>query len=404
MVDSIPFCYSPILTLPSSQPGELTDKGRETTLALGERLRHLYVDQLGFMPKLISDADMIYLRATPISRALESVQQTFWGMYPPTARTASFPPPTILTRTPGDETLYPNDGNCRRLAQLSRDFAERTAQRWNHTPEMDYLNRQISQWMPPNSPRVAVDSHPRLSGIMDTVNSTLAHGPETRLPSAFYDARFRAIVDKISVEEWYAGYQESREYRALGIGALVGDIVGRMVGSVERSGRDGVDEVGGENGEIGRGRGGEQNLKLALAGCHDTTLAGFLASLGAFEGEDWPPYTSHIAIELFRNRDAKQPPQKNARTSLASNRWFSALFGHAKEAVVNDAGGIARKSMDRLSEAEREKLDGYFVRLRYNDRPMTVPGCKLPGKHLEGDESFCTLVGFVLIFLKSITS
>ena len=117
-----------LMTEPSNL-GELTDKGRETTLALGERLRRLYIDQLEFMPKIISDADMIYLRATPMPRALESVQQSFWGMYPLTARTASFPPPTIVTRTPQDETLFPNEANCRRFSQLSKAFGERTADR-----------------------------------------------------------------------------------------------------------------------------------------------------------------------------------------------------------------------------------------------------------------------------------
>lgn len=112
-----------------SNLGELTDRGRETTLALGERLRHLYVDQLGFMPKQINDANMIYLRATPIPRALESLQQTFWGMYPSSSRGGHFPPPTMIIRNPADETLYPNDGNCRRFSQLSRAFAERTANR-----------------------------------------------------------------------------------------------------------------------------------------------------------------------------------------------------------------------------------------------------------------------------------
>lgn len=58
--------------------GELTDKGRETTTSLGRRLRHLYVDQLRFMPPSIDDADTLYLRATPIPRALESLQQAFW--------------------------------------------------------------------------------------------------------------------------------------------------------------------------------------------------------------------------------------------------------------------------------------------------------------------------------------
>lgn len=113
----------------TSQSGELTDKGRETTLALGQRLRNLYVDQLGYMPKVIQDADMIYLRATAMSRALESVQQSFSGMYPPSARTASFPPPTIITRAFADETLLPNAANCRRFNQLSRAFAQRAVDR-----------------------------------------------------------------------------------------------------------------------------------------------------------------------------------------------------------------------------------------------------------------------------------
>lgn len=51
---------------------------------------------------------------------------------------------------------------------------------------------------------------------MDTVNSTLAHPNETRLPKEFYDAKGRNIIDTIGVEEWFSGYMESREYRQLG--------------------------------------------------------------------------------------------------------------------------------------------------------------------------------------------
>ncbi|KAK4964257.1 hypothetical protein LTR28_003903 [Elasticomyces elasticus] len=385
----------------SSLPGELTDKGRDTTLALGTRLRNLYVDQLKFMPSLISDSDMIYLRATPVARALESVQQSFWGMYPPTARTASFPPPTIIVRTAADETLYPNEGSCRRFAQLSSAFAQRTAERWNETDEMAYLNTLISKWMPESSKRVAVDSHPRLSGIMDTVNATLAHGPATRLPAEFYDPKGRAIIDQIGTEEWFSGYAESREYRTLGVGALVGDVVSRMVGSAERGGIDRLTKIDGESKEGGRGGAGTKEIKFAMSGCHDTTLAGFLCSLGAFNGEHWPPYTSHIAIELFRQKNT--PPSLTATDSrlgaAAKNQsqgWWAALFGAAKPAAPT-SGGIGRRTVGELSSEERSNLDGYFVRLRYNDRVMTVPGCKQSGKHLEGDKSFCTLEAFKAI-------
>ncbi|KAF4305998.1 acid phosphatase [Botryosphaeria dothidea] len=391
------------------QPGELTDKGRDTTLALGRRLRHLYVDQLGFMPRLISDADMIYLRATPIPRALESVQQAFWGFYPLSARTADFPAPTIITRSPADETLYPNDGNCRRFAQLSRAFAQRAADRWNDTDDMDYLNKKISKWMPDNAKRVAVDGHPRLSGIMDTVNGTLAHDERVRLPSEFYDPKLRQTIDKIVCEEWYAGYWESKEYRMLGIGGLMGDIVSRMTGNVEQSGWDGVVEVGGEDGALGKGRGGEQNIKFALSGCHDTTLAAVLSSLGAFQNENWPPFTSHIAIELFRKhgwpgKDGVPPSSTSTLGDLQNKRlpdkpqgWFASLFGSTKgvkQGGQPSPNGIARKKMEELSEQQKESLKDYYVRVRYNDKIMQVPGCKAEGKHLDGDTTFCTLEAF----------
>ncbi|MCJ1320084.1 hypothetical protein MMC15_005421 [Xylographa vitiligo] len=390
------------------QLGELTDKGRETTLALGQRLRHLYVDQLGFMPKIIRDADMIYLRATPMARALESLQESFVGMYPLDTRTGSFPPPTIITRAPADETLFPNESNCRRFSQLSRAFGQRTADRWNSSTELDYLNNLISKWMPEDSKRVAVDSHPRLSGIMDTINSTLAHGPETRLPAAFYDRKSRNIIDQIGVEEWFSGFRESNEYRTVGIGGLVGDIVSRMIGSVEGNGEDGILEVGGDVNELGKGRGGEKHIKFGMSGCHDTTLAAILTSLGAFEDERWPPYTSHIAVELFRKkpwtnteptpgRSSSNEVSRTQPTDSERQSFWASLFGAAKRKAPLEASsslGIARQKVDALSTAEKKKLDGYYVRVRYNDRVMSVPGCRAAGNHLDGDESFCTLEAF----------
>lgn len=431
------------------QLGELTDEGRQTTYDLGRRLRRLYVEQLGFMPKLIADADMIYLRATPMPRALESVQQTFWGMYPLTARTASFPPPTIITRTPADETLFPNEGNCRRFAQLARAFAQRAADRWNDTDDMKYVNGKITRWMPESSKTVAVDSHPRLSGIMDTINSTLAHGPETRLPPEFYDARLRRIIETIGVEEWFAGYNENREYRTLGIGAQVGDIVERMISKVEGVGLS-INEIGGENGQLGRGRGGETGITFALSGCHDTTLAAVLSSFGAFKGESWPPYTSHIAVELFRDKSGSYPEARSvadfASRTLGNKveevvgtgkkpGWFAGMLGLGSDSSSSSSASssttstssenssfsppkpssppstpskttstlsptkltsdpIGRQPVSELTDTQKSRLSGYFVRLRYNDKIMTVPGCRKAGNHMEGDESLCTLEAF----------
>ncbi|KAM0349348.1 hypothetical protein ACHAPU_003757 [Fusarium lateritium] len=373
--------------------GMLTDRGRETTYNLGQRLRRLYVDQLGFLPEnLVVDTDTaaIYLRATPIPRALESLQQAFYGLYPPSFRASGLHPPTILTRSPADETLFPNDGNCRRFAALARAFAQRCAERWNDSDEMAYLTKRLGHWMPEDNPRVAVDSRPRLSGIMDTINATKAHGPDTRLPKEFYDPEVKRIIEKIGVEEWFAGYKESEEYRTLGVGGLLGDIVSRMVGSAEHSTADGEYELAlNKKGSAATPR----PVRFGMSGCHDTTLAATLASLGAFDQEAWPPFTSHIAIELFRHADAsvKPPPEAPKTSGFLS---FLGLGTKATSIAGAPPPGIGRKKTGDLTEDEKERLKGYYVRLRYNDRPVTIPGCKPSSKHLDGDESFCTLETF----------
>lgn len=373
--------------------GMLTDVGRLSTLALGERLRTLYVDQLNFLPSTISSADFIYLRATPVPRALESLQQSFAGLYPRHTRTGNFPPPTVLVRTLADETLLPNDSICRRFAILSRAFGQRTAERWNASEEMAYLSKIYGKWLPEsNSGKVAVDGKPRLSGIMDTVNSTLAHGPETRLPKEFYDPKAREIFERIGNEEWFSGYKESQEYRRLGTGGLLGDITARMVGSVENSPSDGEYELTHASGQS------HTAVKFGMSGCHDTTLAGCLSSLGAFNTNRWPPFTSHLAFELFRDArkisSSSDQDQKPAITAPSKASWLGSIFslGSARTIAGQPPPGIGRTPINKLKEHEKDRLEGYYVRIRYNDEVIAIPGCKPRGKHLEGDETFCTLV------------
>ncbi|KAF2218584.1 histidine acid phosphatase [Elsinoe ampelina] len=362
-------------------PGELTDLGRQTTHALGSRLRHLYVNQLKFIPATLTASvqDQLYIRATPIPRALESVQQALSGLYPPSARAPDLPPPDIITRQASDETLFPNEGSCKRFSQLALAFGERAASIWNDSPELAYVTSKIGKWMPPDSPKVEVDSHPRLSGVMDTINSTLAHGSATKLPREFYDQKVIDAIDKIGVEEWFAGYTESNEYRRLGIGSLVGDITARLV---ERAQSVHSQKVKGN--EVASGK----DIRFAMSGCHDTTLAAILTSLGAFEGERWPPYTSHVAIELLRDRKSLPAESTFASTGGLWERIFGPATGILKQPKSS------RTPLQELSEGERKGLDGFFVRVRYNDAVMSVPGCRAPGKHYRDDESLCTLSAF----------
>ncbi|KAL2809316.1 histidine phosphatase superfamily [Aspergillus granulosus] len=379
------------------QHGELTDKGRETTFQLGQRLRHLYVDQLGFMPKIKSDTEDMYLRATTIPRALESLQQAFWGMYPPSARTQDLKPPVIVARSVSEETLFPNESSCRRFRQLARLFADRAAKKWNDTEEMDYINSVYSKWMPENSPRVAVDSHPRLSGIQDTINATAAHGPVTKLPAEFYNKKARSYMEEIAVDEWFTGYNESTEYRKLGIGALMGDITDRMVTAAVDGGWRSETAASGSSASNGKA------IKFAMSGCHDTTLAAILSSLGAMDGR-WPPFTSSIAVELFSRAEHSHDPNTAVSPASTSKQSTGGLFSFLTGASSSPSSPskthlppspTARTPLAALPDPARESLKQHYVRIRYNDVPVRIPGCAAKSEnHLPGDDTFCTLDAF----------
>lgn len=206
---------------------------------------------------------------------------------------------------------------------------------------MDFVNSRIQRWMP-GGRRAAVDSSPRLHGIFDSINSTLATSlPETRLPAEFYDRRLRRIIDRICTEEEYAGYKESLEYRTLGIG----DLLSEMVQAMRKSAR--IDTHGGR---LATTKLGKEPPKFAMFGCHDSTIAAILASLGAFEGAHgtWPSYSSSLAVELL---------------------------------------------CERTSNANIDDRSSYYVRLRYNDTPVRIPACGAAGRHMNGDKTFCTFVG-----------
>ena len=263
---------------------------------------------------------------------------------------------------------------------------------------MAYLNKVWSKYMPESSPKVAVDAHPRLSGIMDTINATDAHGPATKLPAEFYDKKARAILDRIAVEEWFAGYGESNEYRKLGIGGLLGDVVDRMVSTaVEGGWRSETSASGSGKPEEGKA------IKFALSGCHDTTLAAILSSVGSFQDGSWPPFTSSVAIELFSqepsdhaNAGAVLEEFSNPPVAPKKGGVLSSLFGGGKSSPQLQAPSeTARTPVSSFPEETRQSLRKHFVRIRYNDSPVRLPGCAAKAEnHLPGDDTFCTLDAF----------
>lgn len=208
--------------------------------------------------------------------------------------------------------------------------------------------------MPPTQP-VAVDARPSIHALHDLITSTSASDSSVvRLPEQFYEKAVTQIVERISYEEEFGVYHENEEARRLGIGSILGDVVQRMVTTAQRQASDALPG---------------SSTKLFLAGSHDSTVGAMAASLGSVDVErsgNWPPYGSVLAIELFQDQDTKRDGESSP--------------------------AIGRTPFSQLSDQQKQSLQHHYVRLRYNNRALVVPGCRSPGRNWRGDESFCTLV------------
>ncbi|KAI9492688.1 histidine phosphatase superfamily [Zychaea mexicana] len=303
--------------------GQLTNLGRHSMATLGARLREIYVDRLKFLPD-IYDQSMVTIRSTDYQRTQESVQQLVaGGLYPADKRGDDFVL-QIATRDPVVENMFPNP-NCYRLRQLAKEFKKEVDEKCKDKFE------SLTERLKNHVDSVSLDSHPSANGILDTLVAARAHGFE--LPVDIDDGVIRDLEDVV-VLEWFHGVMRSDEARRLSTGRIVGEIRDRMAEKAI----------------------GVNDRKLHVYSGHDTTVGPLLISLGGFDNR-WPPFSSSVIFELFKQKGA-------------SPSWTSRLFGGQEKGP-------------------------HFVRVRYNDKILELPGCQAAGDHHEsGDKSLCTFEAF----------
>ncbi|KTW31748.1 uncharacterized protein T551_01009 [Pneumocystis jirovecii RU7] len=311
--------------------GQLTDIGRESTLNLGKRLRKLYVHQLSFLPEFISKSSEIYIRTSDISRALESAQQVFSGLYPPTFRKSTFEA-EFCVRELFNENIFPNDDRCKRLRTLLNQFSEFASKTWDPILA-SRTSKKLSKYI---DGKISMKGPVNVFELYDIICTAIGNG--IKIPDELYDEELRKDLELASISEWFDGYRDNLEIRKLGIGLFLGELRDNFVESKKDM--------------------NDKRRKISLYGAHDTTLGSILQSLDCFDRR-WPPYASHIAFELF-----KKAPKSYFRSFFQNDEWY--------------------------------------VRLRYNDIPMIIPECKKKGKHLDGNESFCTFEAFQNIISKMV--
>jgi len=243
--------------------GQLTSKGQQQHVALGARMREIYVNKLGLLSPVLNTTEL-YVRSSDVWRTKQSAMAHISGLYPLAAQNTV----KLYTQPLEIEAITPNSEACPRISTLV--VAALQSDAWKaHDAEMAPLMKRLqsltgAQW-------------PLAIMFADVVNSRFCHG--LKLPCKGSDCLSLAEAQQLSkFADWERGaLHGGDEIVKLDVGYFVTD---ELVPNMLSANATGVP-------------------KYAVYSAHDDTLT---ALLGAFrlDMSTWPPFASHLVLELWR--------------------------------------------------------------------------------------------------------
>jgi len=255
--------------------GQLTPKGGAQHRDLGLSLRQLYVDKYAFLRPEFNGKE-IWLRSTDVPRTIASAQNLLSGMYPPPSGTGIEWPVFDLHLVDAEtDNMTPNTNLCPRLGLLYQALMQSPG--WaKHLRELAPLEDKIRFLfhLPANA---TID----INGIFDQTIARICHNqyiPEGIVPLE------GVIASNARFETAFFYNRTFADTLALTIGSFVDEQVARLEQAVNGLAKD---------------------LKFVLYSGHDTTLWPLSFAYGFGDMDmDWPPYASHMEIELWQSNSS----------------------------------------------------------------------------------------------------
>eukprot|EP01113_Clastostelium_recurvatum_P025334 TRINITY_DN3047_c0_g1_i1.p1 TRINITY_DN3047_c0_g1~~TRINITY_DN3047_c0_g1_i1.p1 ORF type:complete len:420 (-),score=107.39 TRINITY_DN3047_c0_g1_i1:166-1425(-) len=256
--------------------GQLTSIGYQQHTTLGAAYRNLYVSHYDLIPDVLNMSN-IWVRSVDEPRIQQSAQTFLSNLYPATSRKQDIVMP-IYTMDEDMDNMSPNTVLCPRISALTNARFNTTG--WKvHEQDMQPVLAKISQALNLNS-TITNPYYP-----FDIFNSRVCHG--MGLPAGIDMQTLSMVSDFATFEMWYL--YNTTELISLSIGDFMRELLAR----------------------IETFNSGATPEKFVLYAGHDTTIAPLMMALGLVGPEDsanwlWPPYASHMALELWSDASNNQ--------------------------------------------------------------------------------------------------
>eukprot|EP01111_Echinosteliopsis_oligospora_P011190 TRINITY_DN3630_c0_g1_i1.p1 TRINITY_DN3630_c0_g1~~TRINITY_DN3630_c0_g1_i1.p1 ORF type:complete len:415 (+),score=70.32 TRINITY_DN3630_c0_g1_i1:124-1245(+) len=263
------------LNLGNCYAGQLTSRGFNQHLALGQSLRSIYVDLYHFLDLNKSTEEQVAIRSTDVPRTLASAQAHFQGLFPQQDnQTDEIPVVDIFTiEADLDNLVGANPTLCPRLVQINELIAQDPVYVAYMQNNSDFLAELTSLLNYTDSAEWIWED------LLDVFEVMKCY--DTPYPPGIT----QDMVDRtLEIANWQENFQlNNTELVKLSIGSFTQELIDAMQRVMD---------------------GEEMPLYMIYSG-HDVTIAPLLASLSVFDGE-WPPYAAHTEIELWFDSEKEE--------------------------------------------------------------------------------------------------
>jgi len=251
------------LNLGTCFAGELTERGFDQHVQLGTGLRSVYVDTY----KYINSTEGVAIRSTDVPRTLSSAQGHLQGLFPPTqSENGNIPVVDIFTIENDlddmfeNPTLCPAYNNAVNKAHQDPAYVSYMADKAPFLSQLSQLlnlSSSVEWWM-----------------LLDAFQVMTCHNQT--YPEGITDDM---VLEIFEIANWQWSFElNSSSVVRLGIGAFTGELVLAMQEVID----------------------GQDLIPYLIYSGHDTTVGPLMASFSAYDGR-WPPYASHVEIELWED-------------------------------------------------------------------------------------------------------
>jgi len=257
--------------------GQLTQKGFFQEITNGKMLRNYYVDQLGFLPTSLTEADMnvIHVRSDDEPRTVLSAQGVILGLFPPSNNSQNLII-DIHTRSAPLAVMETNPTLCPRLGQIHEEAVA--------SPEwVAFWNKVATPLAQKISSILGVPFTPdNLEDFNDCSNGHYCHGFPL-YPGM--DLSLIQAMERVSLfgENYLNSYPNVTYNAKRGIGFLINEMYQGLAAKLADPEDASVPSI------------------LLFSG-HDTTIMPWLTAYGLPPSE-WVGYASTLLVELYQDND-----------------------------------------------------------------------------------------------------